>query len=178
MQGALQMAAIGLITKDSICKPAYHALAFMNSLGKYCIKRDSNYIITSTEKKSYYVLCFNYKHYNYSYYTGDEDITEPEKIDDLFKDNDSARLDIVLNGVEAGNYVIKKRSVSPKEGNLLSEWRNFQYDGDLDSKDIKYIRRACYPRMSMEHKAVKDSKIEFHVKLDAHEIILFHIYRN
>lgn len=84
----------------------------------------------------------------------------------------------MLNGVEAGNYVIKKRAVSPKEGNLLSEWRNFQYDGDLDSKDIKYIRRACYPRMSMEHKAAKDSKIEFHVKLDAHEIILFHIYRN
>ncbi len=167
----------GLITKDSICKPAYHALAFMNSLGKYCITRGSNCIITSTEKKSYYILCFNYKQYNYSYYTNDEDVNEPEKIDDLFKDNDNMGLDIVLNGVETGNYVIKKRSVNPKEGNLLSEWKNFQYDGNLDSKDVKYIRRACYPRMSMEHTTVKDNKIEFNVQLDAHEIVLLHIYR-
>lgn len=166
----------GLLTKDSVCKPAYYAMSFMNSLGKYCIKRGSNYIITSTEKKSYYVLCFNYKQYNYSYYTGDEDINEPGKIDDLFKDNDSVELDITLNEVETGNYVIKKRTVNPKEGNLLSEWKNFQYARDLDSKDVKYIRRACYPRMSMEHKVVKNNTIKFHVKLEAHEIVLFHIY--
>lgn len=166
----------GLLTKDTICKPAYHALSFMNSLGKYFISKGNNYIITSTDKKSYYILCFNYKQYNYSYYTGDEDINKPEKIDDLFKDNDSIELDIVLTGVEAEKYVIKKRSVSPETGNLLSEWKNFQYDRNLDSKDIKYIRRACYPRMSMEHKAAKDNRIEFHVKLKAHEIILFHIY--
>lgn len=168
----------GLLTKDSICKPAYYAMSFMNSLGKYFIKKGSNYIITSTEKKSYYILCFNYKQYNYSYYTGDEDVNEPEKIEDLFKDNDSIEMNIALNEIDTGNYVIKKRTVSPKEGNLLSEWKNFQYSEDLDSKDIKYIRRACYPHMSMEHKIVKDNTIELNVKLEAHEIVLFHIYKS
>lgn len=59
---------MGLLTQAGIRKPAFFAIQFLNMLGDYLITRGENYIVTRTGHGSYYILCFNEKHFNSSWY--------------------------------------------------------------------------------------------------------------
>lgn len=168
----------GLLTKDTICKPVYYALQFLGGLGGILIGSGNDYIATKTEQNSYYILCFNYKWYSRNYFAKEESIDKPEMISDAFEDQKPIVLDLTLEHMQAEKYIIKKRTVSPKEGTLLTEWRKFHYDTHLTPRDVKYIRQICFPRMSMERADARNGILNVRETIEAHSVMMLHIYEN
>lgn len=169
----------GLLTKDSIRKPAYFVLQFLNRLGNTLLSSGENYIAATDEKQGFYVLCFNYKKYGSSYFVHEENMRNPERINDVFEDSEPVCLEIVLNGVrEDTQYVIKRRTISPDGGSILNEWKKFQYDKNMNGSDVKYLREICFPRMSMERAVSRGTGLKFSAVLKPHETSLFHIYED
>lgn len=174
--GKLANGGSGLITKNMIHKPVYYAIGFLNSMGNQLISRGNGHIITKKGDNDYYILCYNFKWFDCSYFVKGDDIENPEYLKNIFTDNESIDFDITLDDIEFKKCIIKKRIVSPKEGNILKEWSKFQYDLTLDTPDIEYIKQACFPRMSMEKKDILNNMLNINIKLDPHEIVLLHIY--
>lgn len=169
----------GLLTKDTIRKPAYFAFSFMNRLGGTLLDVGEHYIATSNGVRSYYILCHNYKRYNSNYYTMDENIDSPDDIAELFQDNLPIDLNLVLENVpDQTRYIIKRRCINMQEGNILNEWSRFMYDDSLSHSDVKYLRESCLPGLSMEKQTTKAGKLEMHITLQPHEISLLHIYED
>ena len=167
----------GLLTKNTICKPAYFAIQFMNSLGDYLVEKGQGYIITRTEQGNFYILCYNYKWYSSNYFMGNENLSDPGEIDDLFENSDPLEIRIGINGMKADRtYAIKGRTLSSREGNILVEWKNFGFENHMTENDVKYIRQACYPRMHMERKKAENGRLAVDVVLNPHEVTLLHIF--
>lgn len=166
----------GLLTKAGIRKPAYFALDFMNHLGDYLIQKGDSYIITKTERGSYYILCFNFKWYSSNYFLREEYVNVPERVREQFTDEIPLEVVITLTDMPARQtYIVKKRTIG-KEGSILDEWEKFQYEEELSGKDVKYLKEACFPRMSMEKKKTVSDTLEIRECLQAHEVRLLHIY--
>lgn len=169
----------GLITKDTIRKPAYFAFAFMNKLGDTLLHTSEHCIVTSKGMHSYYLVCYNYKAYGSNYYTMDENIDSPEITHELFQDNLPIELNLTLEQLpDQTRYIIKRRRITSQEGNILNEWSKFQYDSKLSHSDIKYLRESCLPGISMEKQTTKMGKLNLQLTLQPHEISLLHIYED
>lgn len=169
----------GLLTKDSIRKPAYFAFAFMNKLGDTLLQTGEHYIATSNGPHSYYILCHNYKTYASNYYMMDENMDSPEILDEIFQDNLPIELNLTLEQMpNQTRYIIKRRCITLQEGNILNEWRKFQYNEELSHSDVKYFRESCLPGMRMEKQTTKMGKLHIQLTLQPHEISLLHIYED
>ena len=166
----------GLLTKNTICKPAYYALSFLNQLGDYLLARGKNYLITRTEQQDYYILCSNYKSPGEEFFFNDSYIEQPQMMNRLYEDETSAQMEFTLQNMAARRYVVKKRTVNPREGSLLWEWEKFDFDHSLSSQDIKYIRQISLPRISMKKCETLEGRLKLCEKIGAQEIILIHIY--
>ncbi|MGN0357194.1 MAG: helix-turn-helix domain-containing protein [Blautia sp.] len=169
----------GLLTQDGILKPAFYALQFMNQLGERLISKGENYIITKKHETSYYIICHNFKWYNCRYFKKRELLDDPKDIEGIFENMDPVEIVINLNNLpDDKKYIITRRCVAADYGNLLGEWKNFQYDEHLSADNIRYIRNASYPRMSMERKKAEKGSLRVSVTLQAHEFILLHIHED
>ncbi len=170
--------ASGILTKDSIKKPAWYAISFLNSLGDSVIERGENYIITKHSDTSYAVLCFNFKWFSCNYFFLDEYEVSPSRIQNLFENTDRIQIQITLqNLLVGGEYIVKKRQVNGKKGNILGEWHKFGYDSNLERSDIKYIQEVSIPNMERQRVKAHRKSLTLEVELEEHEITLLHIFK-
>ena len=168
----------GILTKDTICKPAYYAFQLLNQLGNELILRNEHTIITK-RNHDYYLLCFNYRRLSSNYYMKDENEITYFTMQNMYEENRVLHMKIQIEKLFSnGIYVIKKRSINEQEGSLLAEWGKFQLDTELDNSDVKYIRNACYPRISMEKKEIDKNKMDIYIDLKPQEVVLLHIFQN
>ena len=166
----------GLLTKDTVCKPVYYALLFLNQLGGKLLAKGKNYIVASNGQQEYSILGTNFRQPGEGYFMKQENIENPGEVANLFGDSNPLELKIILQGVQPGRYVVKKRTVSPEEGSLLAEWGKFGYDNDLGSPEVKYIRQLSVPRLYMKKTEVAEGELQIEETLSAHEIVFLHIY--
>ncbi|MBZ4670790.1 MAG: hypothetical protein JG769_1094 [Oscillospiraceae bacterium] len=167
----------GLLTKDSIRKPAYYAFLFMNRLGEQLIEKNDYCIITKDEKQNYSILCFNFKWYDGNYFLQEENSFTPEKINDIFENNSPVDLEIILQDMPSNQkYSIKKYTINNSSGSILNEWSKFQYENELRNDEVKYLREICVPNLSMEKQIADNGVLRIKTRLQPHEISLIHIY--
>lgn len=170
---------VGILTKDSIRKPAYYAWVFLKKLGPVMVEKGENYIITRREQNSYYILCYNYKPYSAAYYLRDEVYDSPDELDACFVDHEDIEMKFRLQNMPSDStYIIKKRCINDDEGAVLGEWKRFQYAKELRHSDTKYIRESCIPGMSMKKRVPVNGTLSFDLTLKAHEIALLHVYED
>ena len=171
---------IGLLTRDLLKKPAYYALRFLNHCGNTILFKGENCIVSRRDNGDFYILCFYYTRLNRDYDMENEDIGI-EAYDLMpFEKSQPFTLKILLNNIEQpGSYCMKKRTVNREHGDLLEEWRRFQYDTRLTREDIKYFDAACTPSMSMARRTVDSSNksLELEITMQPTEITLIHIFR-
>ena len=166
----------GLLTKDTICKPAYYAIQFLNTLGGELLKKGDNYLITKKEENNYYILLFHYRALGGDYLIYEKMLENPGRIRMIYEGQSPMEIRLSLKPMKAARYVIKRRIISPTEGSLLWEWGKFDFDSSLTSQEVKYIRQICFPRISLKKQEPKNGNLEIQEKLGPHEIILIHIY--
>lgn len=167
----------GLLTKDSIRKPAYYTFLFLNTLGEHVVDKGEHYIITMSGNQNYQILCFYFKWYSSNYFIREEDETEPAKMNDIFKESKPLELEIIMKNIPSnGKYTIKKRTINQSNGSLLDEWGKFQYDPELESSEVKYVREKCIPDLSMRKQTIDNNIICIKEILQVHEISLLNVY--
>ncbi|WP_459482485.1 GH39 family glycosyl hydrolase [Clostridium saccharoperbutylacetonicum] len=165
----------GLLSKNSIKKPAYYAIEFMNKIGGKIIDKGENYIITANNHNGYYIACHNYKHFNYYYYLKPEDEIKPREQGKIFNDYDNLRLNFQLKNLLNGQYNVKTYSINREHGSALDEWMRMDEIGDLDKDEIDYLKRISTPRLTIKRCDVEEEVLNLEVALAPHEFDIIHI---
>ncbi len=166
---------MGLLAKDSVFKPAGFAFEFLNRLYPYAVGQGDNYVITTDGHQAYGIVCHNYKNLNYTYYLTSEDQIEKESIWKYFEDRDGLELKLKLVGLAAGTYQMKTYRINERSGSILNIWQEMNFARELSREDIKYFRRICEPRLTIDRFEVETSAHELLLQLSANEIMYVRI---
>lgn len=116
----------GLITKDTIRKPVYFALQFLNQLGEELLLHNEELIVTKEIGKDvYHIIGFHYQKYEDTYVVANDPIDSPEKVEKIFLTNQECNIDLVLKNVVDGNYTTHQIVFAEKKGVFWMNGRNF-----------------------------------------------------
>nr|MDP5192895.1 helix-turn-helix domain-containing protein [Neobacillus sp. 179.-C4.2 HS] len=165
----------GLLTKNGIKKPSYHAFVLLKQLGEILVARGDNYIVTKKSGNRYQVLCFNYKHFNYSYYLHPEGSTGIHEQYEIFENNEPLNLSLELQGIANGKYRVKELKLNRDHGSILDEWLRFGVVDDIKPDEVDYFKQICVPHMKVEHSLVENHSIVLKGELQPHEVRLFEL---
>ena len=171
--------AVGLVSKDTIRKPAFYALDFLNQLGNILICKGKNYIVTRKDNGGIYILTFNQSWFKNSYLFTDEDLGIKVVDSHIYNNDKSLQLKLHIEGLESGKvYCIKKRTLNNEHGSALIEWKKFQYDTKLIRSDVKYIDAISIPHLTQQKQRLgqDDTGIDIDITMEIHEIDLIHIF--
>ncbi|ERL10699.1 GH39 family glycosyl hydrolase [Olsenella profusa] len=171
---------IGLLSQDGIRKPVYFAIDFLNQLGERLIAQGDNYVATLQDNGDIYILCFYYAY--------------PQAIRNLTNENIGLNECISYHAVGAlpltlnfaiehlclpGEYCVKKRVIDTSHGDVVGEWRKFQFERHLTTRDVDYLRAVCCPCISIDRKTVDSRKrLWVQTTLKPNSIVSLHIYRH
>lgn len=169
----------GLITKDTIRKPVYFALQFLNQLGEELLLHNEELIVTKEIGKDvYHIIGFYYQKYEDTYVVANDPIDSPEKVEKIFLTNQECNIDLVLKNVADGNYTITSNRICREKGSILDEWKKFQYEETLTNEDIKYLREITQPERRMEGVMSVEGRVQIRMTLRGQEIILLHVSKD
>ena len=169
----------GLITKDTIRKPVYFALQFLNQLGEELLLHNEELIVTKEIGKDvYHIIGFHYQRYEDTYVVANDPIDSPEKVEKIFLTNQECNIDLVLKNVADGNYTITSNRICREKGSILDEWKKFQYEETLTNEDIKYLREITQPERRMEGVMSVEGTVQIRMTLRGQEIILLHVSKD
>lgn len=160
----------GLISRDGIRKPAFFAFDHLNHLEKYFMGKSMNAIVSGDGKGLFYICCHNYKHFNFRYYSQDENQIEVEQQSRLFADREAIQMNFKLHPVNNGIYQVKIFSVSQEHGNVQDEWRKLAYFNSLSVIEIQYLQTACQPALTIHKAEAYDHTLVVETRLSAQEI--------
>ena len=171
---------VGLLTKDTIAKPAFYALTFLEHMGTQFLSKGDHYLLTKKGNGDLYILCYNFRWFQQNgYENGDEvDLDRIRQI--RYDDERKLEMKFLLRGMaEKGEYTVKKRSLNKQSGSVLDEWGRLGYETKLNRADVKYLQAISVPRIEMERVATDTYRdLEIKVKLEPQEVVLLHIYKN
>lgn len=166
---------VGLITKSGIRKPSYHSFSLLKRLGEILISKEDNYIITKKSGDRYQIICYNYKHFDYSYYLQPEGSIEISEQYDIFENNNPLTLSLKLKGIKNGRYRIKEQRINREYGSVLDEWLNFGSIYDMKPDEVDYLKQKCVPYMKVDHTIVEENNILILGELQPHEVRLYEL---
>ncbi len=168
----------GIITKDNIKKPAWFALAFLNELGDQLLGVGKHHMIARCRDDSYVILCFNFKWLSLNYYLINEDEVPITRIQELFEDSDSLKLDIgIENMKEDGEYIVKKKVLDSEHGCVLTEWIRLGGDDQLERSEVIHIQNMSVPYMERSRITINNGKLHLPVQMRDQEVVLYHLYK-
>lgn len=165
----------GLLSMDSIKKPAYYAFAFANQLGTTLLARHENAIVTKTAGGNYSIVCHHFVAPNFRYYLRSEDEIDVRKQFLLFDEEPIMFLRFRITDVENGRYLIKFRSLSSEHGSVQDEWAAMDYNTNLGAADIKYLRNISTPRITIIERTVTNHVLELETSLIPQEMQYIHL---
>ncbi len=169
--------ANGLVSKDGILKPVCFSLYFLHSLyGSVCARTD-NYVVTSNQKGSYYILACNPRKFSHNYYLKQESEISVDDLDNIFEAKGEIKLRIRLSHVRNGCYQIRKQVIRNDAGSVLFEWKNMGMPDSLEPRDVDYLKRICCPRISFSQREAVENVLEISLNLQEDEVTLIHVSR-
>ena len=174
--GRVLFGGTGLITRQSICKPAWYAFWMLNRLGKYRVAQSENAIITKNSETDFYILCHNYKRLNLTYYSRPEETLKEEDYPLFFEDREEKTLTFHLTDLPCGDYQLSARFTNEEYGNAQQICAGADERKELTLNDIRFMQRRSMPHIIYEQYEVKeDGQLKFQVQLKPDEIRLLHV---
>lgn len=169
----------GLITRDGICKPSYYAMEFMDRIGNKIYQKGENYMITGDDKDEWYVVCHNYKHFNFQYGLRQEDEVHVDEQNHLISDGRKLRMKftfplpagaVKFSGLEDVPVEIKTYAVNARNGSIQDRWLRAGFPHFLHPEDMAYFKSASVPMIKVRNHRVLDDRICFETILEPNEI--------
>lgn len=164
----------GLISRDGIKKPSYHALSFLGSLGNRLIAKDSNYIVTASSSTKLQVLSYHYCYFNKDYCDDQDKFRFLRFPTSAFESLAPLDLTLRLNDLLPGTYTIRQYVIDQEHGNIMHTWLKLNSPHDLTFKDIEYLRSVSVPGFRIYQKEVTSS-LEIFAHLNANDVLLTEI---
>ncbi|WP_138493360.1 GH39 family glycosyl hydrolase [Paenibacillus pinistramenti] len=158
----------GLISKNGIKKPAYHAFAFLNRMGRHIAGRGRDFLLTKRSGDRYQLLSFHYRHFG-------ERVDEVEEMGASRHQPEAGRFSkpqtrkFRVEGLRDGIYRLKRTILSSERGSILKEWTRFGAVHDIRPDEILFLKQTCVPCISVEHVEVREGWIEITSSLRPHE---------
>lgn len=166
---------IGVMTKDGILKPAGFAYEFMKRLYSYYVGKGDNYLISTDGHDSVGIVCHNQKPLGYHYYFAKEDEIEKKHLWKYFENRDELVLNLELTDLTDGEYQIKSYRINSENGSVLTLWEEMDYESELSRNDIKYFRRACEPKLTIQKQEAKNHVLKLDIAMHANEIVFVRV---
>lgn len=160
----------GLLSKDGILKPAAFAYEFLNRLYPFFIGKSDNYFITTDKHDSYGIVYHNQRELSYNYYYTEEDKIDKNRIWTYFEDQKMLELEIELHDVTNGTYQVKCYCINEKNGSALDIWKDMGFEKELSRSDIKYFRRVCEPKLTIQKCKAENGILRLKMNLLDNEI--------
>ncbi|HIR00280.1 MAG TPA: helix-turn-helix domain-containing protein [Candidatus Scybalocola faecavium] len=165
----------GLLSRDSIRKPAFWAMSFLKNLKRVMLEKTENTIVTTDGHGHFTILCHNCKHPNYYYYQLREDELSVKNVSQYFSDSFNLRIRYHIEGVQNGKWIIRFHKVNEDHGNALKCWQDLEEMMSLTKEDIEYIKAASQPEMQIRTVMVENELLEFEADLEPQEFQYIHI---
>jgi Bacterial regulatory helix-turn-helix proteins, AraC family./Glycosyl hydrolases family 39. len=165
----------GLISRDGIKKPSYHAFSFLGKLGDRLISNDNNYIITSSSKGNYQILAYHYCYFNEEYCDDQDKFKLLRFPTSAFENLPPINLTIQLGEIPQGTYTVRQHSIDQEHGNVLYTWLRLNTPRDLTHQDIEFLKNVSVPAFQIYKKEVADNVMEISCHLNTNNIILIEI---
>lgn len=167
----------GIVTKDTIRKPIYYAVRFLNHLGDEVIEIGENYVVTKIGDDEYQVLFFNPEFYNANYFVSAESQDKVDETRSYFDMSNKRKIGLELKGVSENSwYYVKKRDVNSENASVMDEWGRFDYDTNLTRVDIKYLQEMCVPNYTRSKVQSKNGVLRLDVELEPEEFCALHVF--
>ena len=170
---------IGLLTKDTICKPAFYAFSFLQHMkGPFLAKGDC-FLMTGKGSDELYILCFHFSPPRLEAAACSDDIDLDSVWQVRYEDERKLILDLTLKNLgRPGEYTIKKRLLNSQSGSILDEWKKLGFETRLNRDDVKYLQAISVPRIEMERMQTSArAELALRITLQPQEVVLLHIYR-
>lgn len=165
----------GLITRDSIRKPAWYALLFLRKLKVFLVGKGDNYIITRDKSWRFTIAMHNFKAHNYLYYLKKENETTLQDHYRYFENMEDKRIELEVYGVPNGRYMLRRSTLNRKYGSLMDEWLQMGCFYNLNTEDIDYLKGICTPKITLRTIEVKNGVMSLPTYLRPLEITLLEI---
>lgn len=165
----------GILTKDGIRKPSFHAFEFLGRLGEDLVKIGDNYIITRDSSGTLICLFYNRREYSYYYYLKNE--TENKVLSKMFQSEEKIILNLEISDLKKdGSYFIKEEVVNENYGSIQNEWQALGNQEELGKTEIQYLKNICVPKLYMRHFRCMGGRLDFQIEMEPHEMRLIYIY--
>ncbi|WP_165860515.1 GH39 family glycosyl hydrolase [Lactiplantibacillus pentosus] len=166
----------GILTKDSIKKPAYYAFKMLSNFTGNLLRSREDVTICSHGYERLNVLIYNYKHFNSIYYLNTENGIDPENVNSIFENTAPYNGEIEIEGIIPGRYLIKKWEINPRYGDILNRWLRWGRISELGGEDIRYLQANNAPSLDIHFVDITD-RLKLSFNLEANSSCLFEIYR-
>ena len=166
---------VGLLTKNMLTKPSFYAIKFIGQLGSVLVQQGDEYIVTRNVENEFIILMFNAKKFNYNYYTRKENEIHVEDVHRIFSDDDAVELELELNGVSNGRYLIKTENLGENSGGFMSAWIDLGGAANLGKAEIEYLKRISIPRIRNRQEIADSGRLVISETLQAHDIRLIRV---
>ncbi|MBR2123270.1 MAG: helix-turn-helix domain-containing protein [Lachnospiraceae bacterium] len=166
----------GLLTRTAMKKPLLVALKLLFKMPPVIISKSAYHLMTCNERGTYYLLCSNFPIDKASEYELNEIIPDPADASVFIESHPGLQLTVTLRGIlSEGKYSVRMESISEQEGTILSGWKQFGYESELEEYEIRYIRDSIYPRMNTRRLNVSNQSMSLTVTLPPFGAALFTI---
>ena len=167
----------GLLTRDGIPKPSFHALAFLSQVGGQVVHVSQRCAASTNDMGNYQVVCHNCERLGARYLATDESALSYEEMPSYFDDPRPRVARVRIEGARIGTYLVKKRIVNAQGGSVVdaaARMRLWCMD-DPGRSEIEYLRSCAQPQVELETVLCTQGTIAFEHELASNEIAYFHV---
>jgi xylan 1,4-beta-xylosidase len=164
---------LGLITNNSIPKPAYYAYEILGKLGDQLIAAGEGYFMTKS-RKGYQIILYHYCHYDRLYCMNQHANIDIKNRYNVFLDRDNIQVKLTLSGIEKGTYKINQHQLNRDYGSAFDKWIEMGAPESLSLDDINYLKFSSIPKKHISEVRIENDFV-LNAILQPHEVQLFEI---
>lgn len=165
----------GLLSKNSLSKPAMHAMKFFDQLrGLKALYKDDRHLVASSEGEEFFVLGHHYVHPNSLYFLKDEAHLKLTEVEQFFEAEDSEE-ELIFSGISNGEYELRIFSCLKEHGDLFGLWQKFNFTRHLRSSDLMYLDKKNTHLQNLEVVNVSQYRLVLKKSLTANEFYVINI---
>ena len=165
----------GLLNRNGLFKPAMNALKFFDQLKGLSFRyKDESRVVCTLDGDELFVLGHHYIHPNSLYFMKDEAHLQKSELTNFF-DREEIEEEIVFSNIKNGEYELRIFSCQEDHGDLLSLWKEFNYNEHLRSSDLAYLDQKNAHLQTLEEISVTKNRLVVKKRLTTNEFYLINI---
>ncbi len=147
----------GMLTKNGIPKPAFHAHDFLNLLGGRLLKCGKHYIATASGENRIQVLAYHCGTLKQSFAVSPLNQELLHYPYSAFEDTKPLKLALTLREISPGHYRIREFSLDLNHGNVLHTWGELNHTLSIAPDEVQYLRFKSVPFLQIHTEELADS---------------------